>query len=59
MKNVNKEKIKNEPSSSMEEMFQRGEVGEFEHLKGHVEINQEGRYSFKAWLKKTMQDIMK
>ena len=43
MKKENKEKLKKEPSSSMEEMFQRGEVGEFDHLKDTSEVKDANR----------------
>jgi hypothetical protein len=43
MKKENKEKLKSVPSSSMEELFQQGEVGEFDHLKDISEIKDADR----------------
>lgn len=40
MKKENKEKLKNTPSSTMEELFRRGEVGEFDHLKEIGELKE-------------------
>lgn len=38
-KKENKQKLKDLPASTMEEMFRRGEVGEFEHLKDKVDYS--------------------
>jgi len=56
---LTKIKRKNIPGITMVELINKGKITEYEFLKDHVEINQEERYSFKAWFKKTMQDIMK
>jgi hypothetical protein len=42
MNKENKEKLKNAPASSMEELFQQGEVGEFDHLKDISEMKKDG-----------------
>jgi hypothetical protein len=34
-----KQKLKDAPSSTMEEMFRRGEVSEFEHLKDNIDYS--------------------
>ena len=48
MNKDNKEKLKNLPSSSMEELFQRGEVGEFDHLKDISEMKKDGDRTIKS-----------
>jgi hypothetical protein len=41
MKKENKEKLKNAPSASLEELCRRGLVDAFEHLKDRVDYNNE------------------
>ena len=55
---LTKLKRKNIPGITMAELINRGELAKYEFLKDHVEINQEERYSFNAWLQNTIQDIM-